>query len=132
MLNAAISKCFVFILLGDLLILITQSIETVQKLGSLALMLEINDWEFIISSAGLQPARLQSARLVLAEKIVKSRRTKEDLEVTLRQPALMAMRSAEKLSRDWSGVSGGLSIVSSPPSSSTGSIPQQYRKSHIG
>ena len=100
MLNAAISKCFASILLEDLLI-ITQSIETVQKLGSLALMLEINNWDFIISSAGLQ-----SARLALVEKIVKSSRTLKDLEVTLRQPALMAMRSAEKLSRDWSGVSG--------------------------
>lgn len=130
-LNVVISKYFAFILSEDLVISMAQSIQGVNKLGSLAIMLEIEDWEACISY-GL----LESARIILAEKWVKQRtsgKAMEELRDILKQPAIMAIRSAEKMSRGCSRDSA-LNTADLPPSLSSisGSIPNMYKQSHIG
>ena len=105
----------------DLIIRVASAFQTVSKLGSLAIMLEVEDWE-------LQMRDLQSARLFLAKEATRKLSEIEIVEV-LKQPALMALRSAEMLSLRLSEIWPSTSVCDHAPHPDAESI---FQMSNIG
>ena len=91
----------------DLIIRVASAFQTVSKLGSLAIMLEVEDWE-------LQMRDLRSARLFLAKEATRKLSKIKIVEV-LKQPALKALRSAEMLSPGLSEIWPSTSVCGHAP-----------------